>query len=138
MSGTLVATSIEEWLLLVNDVNLVTTKVTEKDTAARKVRGWLEQSDHFVVNQKRRFFGLQQWTDNTGDESSSFRWYVGGGVTLSFTRAGRISAGDKYICTKDRIEIDDHIAGSGWQEQVWELQSKSAPVAGSFFEETVT
>ncbi|NQT92550.1 MAG: hypothetical protein HQ559_07305 [Lentisphaerae bacterium] len=136
--GSLAAGTIENWLLQANDVNLVTSKVTEKDVAGQKVRGWLEQSDHFVIEQKRRFVNLVEFTDSTGDTSTSFTWQVGPGNLIGFTRVGRIDAADQYVCTKDRIEIDDHITGSGWQMQIWELQSKTTPVAASYFEEAVT
>lgn len=138
MSSGLQAVKIEDWLLVTNDVKLRTVKHVENDTAARKVRGWIEQADHLIVTQKRHFIGLIKHGSETGEEQSSFSWYVGGGRKFTFIKTLKIGDSSlKYVCTSDRVEIDDYITGSGWQTQVWELQSKFKPVDGSYYEEDV-
>lgn len=133
---SLTAIWIDSWELLENDVCLRSVKHIEHDTDAKVVKGWLEQADHFVVRQKRRFRGFSGHTPETGDEKNSFSWYVGGGETYGFSRSGRTGS-EKYVCTRDRVVIEDIITGTGYQLQVWELQSKMEPVPGSYFEEAV-
>lgn len=128
------AIKVEPWLLVSNDVKVRTVKHITNDTENKKIIGWLEQADHFVVVQRRHFYGLQSFTDEAGNElSGSFSWYVGGGRTLSFIRAS-MRGSPKWICTNDRIEITDHITGEGWETQTWELQSKFEAVPGSYYE----
>jgi hypothetical protein len=138
MPGSLSAVQVEPWLGLVLDTSNMIAKVVVRDDEAKKIKGWLEQSDHFVVVMKRRFVGLQSWANASGDESTEFDLYVGNGVTIHYLKAGSVDPNDQFVCVKDKIEIEDHITGAGWQEQVWELVSKSVPVAGSQYEETVT
>ena len=135
---SLTASILEPWLLVTNDVGLRSVKHVENDTEAKKVKGWLEQADHFVVTQKRHFVGLTHFDPDTGDEKSTFSWYVGNGSTLTFIRTLFKGPGNKYVCTKDRLEILDHVTGEGWETQVWEYQSKFEPVAGSYYEEEAT
>ena len=135
--GALSASMIESWLLVMNDVKLRNQKHVENDVEEKVVRGFIEEADHFVIVQRRHFVGLIHFEDATGDTSTSFRWYGGGGRTLGWSKVGRINPSDKYVCTNDKLEMEDYIIGSGWQEQVWELQSKWKPVAGSYYEEAV-
>jgi len=130
--GALTADIVDSWLLVENDVNLRTEKRVENDFEARVSRGWLEQSDASVVHIKRQFVGLLAWTDATGDETSGFTYYVGR-RSLSFSRTG----GLEYLCTRDRIHIEDYVNGAGWQEQIWERHTEWEPVAGSYFENPV-
>jgi len=134
---SLQADIVEAWLLKVNDVKLRTVKHVEHDVEARVVKGWLEEADHSIVTQSRAFIGLINHSPETGEERTGFSWYVGNGRTLSFNRVTRVDNTAVYVCVSDRLEIDDHIVGSGWQVQTWELQSKFKPVAGSYFEEVV-
>jgi len=130
--GALTADIVDSWLLVENDVNLRTEKRVENDFEARVSRGWLEQSDSSVVHIKRQFVGLLAWTDSTGDETSGFTYYVGR-RSLSFSRTG----GLEYLCTRDRLMIEDYVNGAGWQEQIWERQTEWEPVEGSYFENPV-
>ena len=133
----LLAWRIEPWLLAINDVKLRTRSAREADVAAKLVYTWQEQADHFTIVQRRNFVRMSSFSDQTGDTTTSFSWYIGGGVTLTYTRAGRINPADQYVCTSDKVEIEDFVTGSGWQEQVWELQSKWTGVAGSYYEEAI-
>lgn len=129
------ATRMEPWLLVSNDVKLRQEKRVETDALERVTRGWLEQADHGVIQQRRHFVGLIGFDPDAGEERHSFSWYVGGGRTLGFSRMGR--AGTEYVCSSDRIEITDVVTGSGWQTQVWELVSKFDVVPGSYYEESI-
>ncbi len=138
MSSGLQAQIIEDWLLVTNDVHLRSVKHVEHDTEEKKVRGWIEEADHLIVTQKRHFVGLINHKSETGEEASGFNWYVGGSRRMSFVKT--LKVGDeklKYVCRRDWIHIEDYITGSGWQYQVWELQSKFKPVDGTYYEEEV-
>jgi len=132
MAGSLTADIVDDWILVDNDVNLRTEKRVQNDIEARVSRGWLEQSDASVIHIKRQFVGLTAWTDATGEEQSGFSYYVGR-RTLSFSRTG----GEKYLCTRDRLSIEDYVNGAGWQEQIWERHTDWDPVAGSYYEHPV-
>lgn len=132
------ADRVEAWLLVSNDVKVRTRPHVKNDVENKKVSGWLEQADQFTVVQKRHFVGLSNFKDEAGDEGSgNFSWYVGGGKTLGFSKTST-KGSPKWFCTQDSIVIQDHITGEGWETQVWELQSKFVPVAGSYYEEDVT
>lgn len=131
------ATWVEGWLLVENDVQLRTRKHVETDAAAGIVRGWLEQSDESSIQLKRHFVGLTAFDDETGDEKASFTYHVGNGNSLTFSRSGSAGASNKYLCTRDRIAIEDHIDGSGWEYQAWQKIGKWAMVEGSYYEETL-
>lgn len=131
------AKKVEAWLLMDLDVGVRTTKHVEPDVANKKVVGWLQQSDHFVVVQKRHFYGLNSFSDEAGNEGGgSFQWFVGAGQTLTITRTSTRGS-PKWICVQDSIAITDHITGEGWQTQRWELQSRIEPVDNSYFEQDV-
>ena len=129
---------VEGWLLVSNDVKVRTKPVIKNDVENKKVIGWLEQCDQFAVVQKRRFVGLSSFKDEAGEESvGMFSWYVGGGRNLTYSRTSNRGT-PKWFCTQNSIVIDDHITGTGWETQVWELQSKFQQVPGSYYEETIT
>jgi hypothetical protein len=127
---------VEAWRLVSNDVKLRTVKHVDRDTEEKTVKGWLEQADHNVIVQRCHFVGLTLFSDDAGDSKTTFVWYIGGGMTMTWMKVGFIDPADKYVCTSDRIEIEDYVNGSGWEEQVWELVSKMKPVAGSYYEES--
>ena len=133
-----IAAIVEPWRLVSNDVQLRTIKHIARDTEEKKVRGWLEQADHSVVVQRRQFVWMTAFSDDAGETSTIFTWYIGAGITHTWMKVGMISPADKYVCTRDRIEIEDYVNGVGWEEQVWELISKEKPVAGSYYEESAS
>jgi hypothetical protein len=125
------ATILEDWQLVENDTQLRSQKRREVDVENRIVMGWLEQADVSSLTIKRHFIGLLSFTTSVGDESASFTYHVGAGVYLIFTRVG----GEKYLCTRDKPHIEDHIDGEGWETQVWERVAKWEMVEGSYYEE---
>lgn len=128
---------LEPWLLVNLDVKIRTFKHVENDTENKKVIGWLEEADHFVVVQRRHFVGLRAFKDDAGKEGSSFSWYTGRGKLWTWFKSSTKGA-PRWVCTNDRVEVTDHITGEGWETQVWELQSKFVPVPGSYYEEQVS
>lgn len=137
MSGSLTADTVEAWQLESNDVKLLTEKKSVVDLGRRVSMGWAEDSDLAIVVQKRHFVGLLSHVEAAGDTGSSFSWYVGGGHTLSWSKVSYNGRGSAYVCTEDKIEIEDYINGSGWQRQVWQHLSQSERVAGSYWEEPI-
>jgi hypothetical protein len=131
------ASWIDAWQLVENDVQLRTRKHVETDTANGIVRGWLEQSDDSSIQLKRHFVGVTSFTDETGNEKVSITYHVGNGVELGFSRVGMAGASNKYLCTRDRIVIEDHIDGNGWEYQTWQKIGKWEMVEGSYYEEPV-
>ncbi len=127
------ATYLEGWQLVENDTQLRNQKRREVDVAAGVVRGWLEQADVSSLAIKRHFVGLTAFTTEVGDESASFAYHVGNDVTLTFSSTG----GNKYLCTRDKVQIDDHIAGEGWEHQTWERVDKWRMVEDSYYEEAI-
>jgi hypothetical protein len=117
---------------LENDVQLRTQKRVSTDVKARKSYGWLEESDTSSLQMKRHFVGLTAFTDETGVEDGVFTVDVGGGVSMVLSRGNK-----RYICTRDRLVIDDHITGEGWEHQTWERVGKWEVVAGSYYEQTL-
>jgi len=124
---------LEGWQLVENDTQLRSQKRREVDVAAKLVMGWLEQADVSTLAIKRHFVGLTAFTTQVGSESASFSYHVGNGVTLSFSSTG----GNKYLCTRDKVQIDDHVDGEGWEHQTWERVSKWEMVDGSYYEEAL-
>ena len=124
---------LEPWQLVENDVQLRTQKRREVDQAEGIVRGWLEQADVSSLQIKRHFVGMTAFSPDTGDEKATFVYHVGNGVELTFSRTG----GLKYLCTRDRPVIEDHVDGEGWEYQTWERVSKWEMVAGSYYEEPI-
>lgn len=129
----LTATWLDGWQLVENDTQLRTQKRREVDLAASLIKGWLEQADVSSISIKRHFVGMTAFTTAVGDETASFSYHVGNGVSLSFGSTG----GDKYLCTRDKAAIEDHIDGEGWQHQTWERVAKWEIVAGSYYEEAL-
>ncbi len=127
------ATYLEGWQLVENDTQLRNQKRREVDVAAGIVRGWLEQADVSSLSIKAHFVGLLTFSSETGQEKATFSYHVGNGVVLSFSSTG----GNKYLCTRDRLQIDDHIAGEGWEHQTWERVDKWEIVEGSYYEEPI-
>lgn len=123
----------EGWILVNNDVQLRSQKRREVDIANKLVKGWLEQSDTSSLTIKQHFVGLTAFAEQTGDESASFTYGVGNGVSLSFSSTG----GAKYLCTRDSISIEDHIDGEGWETQTWERADKWKIVPGSYYEDPI-
>lgn len=122
----------EGWQLVDNDTQLRTQKRRETDLAAGVVKGWLEQADVSSLSIKSHFVGLTGFTTEVGEESGTFTYHVGNGVELTFS-----STSSNYLCTRDKIQIDDHIDGEGWEHQTWEAISKWSVVAGSYYEEPI-
>jgi hypothetical protein len=131
------ATWIDAWQLVENDVQLRTRKHVETDAEAGVVRGWLEQSDESSISMKRHVVGLLSFTPETGEEKVGFSYHVGNGVTLSFSVSGAAGASNKYLCSRDKIAIEDHVDGEGWEHQTWQKISKWAMVEGSYYEEAL-
>lgn len=123
------ATITESWSLVDYDPRLRTVKrvVTEET----KIRGWLEQCDESALQIKRHFIGYTGYTSKLGYEDASISCHVGNGAMKNFT----VSTSNKFICTRDRVEITDHIIGEGWNHQTWEVVSKRKVVEGSYYEE---
>jgi hypothetical protein len=124
---------LEDWQLVENDTQLRSQKRREVDVAARLVMGWLEQADVSSLSIKRHFVGLLSFDTEVGDEDGSFTYHVGNGVSLSFASTD----GNKYLCTRDKVQIDDHIDGEGWEHQTWERVAKWEMVEGSYYEEAL-
>jgi hypothetical protein len=127
------ATITEDWLLVEDDSQLRTQKRREVDMAAGLVKGWLEQADVSSLSIKCHFVGLTAFTKEVGTELSGLSYEIGAGVSLTFSTTG----GAKYICTRDKVQIDDHIDGEGWEHQTWERVSKWEIVADSYYEEAL-
>jgi hypothetical protein len=127
------ATILEDWQLEENDTQLRTQKRRETDLAAGLVKGWLEQADVSSLSIKRHFVGLTAFTTEVGDEQGSFTYHVGNGVNLTFAS----TSANRYLCTRDKIAIADHVIGEGWESQTWERVAKWAMVPGSYYEEAI-
>lgn len=123
------ATITEAWQLVENDTQLRTQKRRETDLAAGIVKGWLEQADVSSISIKGHFIGLLTFTTQVGGEQAGFTYHVGNGATHTFT-----STGAKYICTRDKLVIEDHVDGEGWEHQTWERLGKWEVVDGSYYE----
>lgn len=129
------ASFIDDWLLVENDVQLRTRKRFETDTVNNIVRGWLEQADESLLQLKRHFVGLTSFSDEAGDEKVSFTYDIGNGTSMTFSRPGMAGSSNKYICTRDKINIEDHVDGKGWEHQTWQKIGKYTMVTGSYYEE---
>jgi len=127
------ATWSEGWQLVENDCQLRTQKRRETDLAAGVVKGWLEQADVSSLSIKAHFVGLSAFTNQTGDESGSFTYHVGNGVYITFAS----TSSNRYLCTRDKVQIDDHVDGEGWEHQTWEKVAKWEVVAGSYYEAAI-
>lgn len=131
------ALHVEPWMLVIDDGGLHTVKHVDNQTDAKRIVGWLEESEHSIIQIKRKFYGLQSYSKSLGDEKTSFAYDVGNGVTLSVATAVFKSDAVPFVCTKDSVKIENHITGSGLQHQTWERHSKMRQVPGSYYEEDV-
>jgi hypothetical protein len=124
------ASIIETWQLVENDTQLRSQKRRETDLDAGVVKGWLEQADVSSISIKRHFVGLSSFATEVGNEQGGFTYHVGNGNMHSFT-----STSANYLCTRDKVQIDDHVDGEGWEHQTWEKISRWEMVEGSYYEE---
>ena len=110
MAGQLVASKIEAWVLITNESTLRIS--TDRET------GKVYKAEHYVIQLKRTAIVVTQYSEATGDERTSFSYYVGGGSTISFATVG--SPGKKYVCTSDKLTLINSVTGECEQEQTWE------------------
>jgi len=125
------ATILEGWQLSDKDSRLRTAK--RRVTTTDKIIGWLEQTDESSLQIKRHFIGLLTESSSVGTEDASISCHVGNGYYKNFT----VSASNKYLCTRDRVAVEDHVIGEGWEYQTWEIVAKWEMVPGSYYEEAL-
>jgi hypothetical protein len=92
--------------------------------------GVIQTRDHYILNMNRRFVKLRSWTTERGESRTTFAFETGGGVTSVI---GPFSS-KKFICSRDKLQIIDHITGEGIEAQVWEHYTKWEDVDNNAFE----
>ena len=125
------ATILEGWQLSDKDSRLRTAK--RRVIEADKIKGWLEQTDESSLQIKRHFIGLLTESSSVGTEDASISCHVGNGYYKNFN----VSTSNKYLCTRDRVAIEDYVIGEGWEYQTWEVVAKWEIVEESYYEEAL-
>jgi len=118
----LTALRTEPWRLDDNECLDVLTKVSENGTTT------LYSAKHFMIMISRIVIGVTSFTEDAGETKSLFSVYTGGGLTLQY-----YSSGKKFRCTRDHVNVADHVTGEAVQTQVWEYLSEPEEVPYSEF-----
>jgi len=127
---------IEQWLLVDCDIKLRMVKRVKTFPEQMKTMGWTEKANGSVVTMKRHFVGLTVFSPETGAETTDWTWFMGRGRTLTFHSEGE--GGEKYLCTENKLTMEDRIIGDGWEFQTWEMYGPWTPIPGTYFEGVIT
>lgn len=132
--GSVNAQRIEPWYVLQSAPRLLTEAVTKTIARDKKVIGWVQQRVVRMVRMERILLGVSKHESALGETQSQMIIRTGPGSFLWIQN----SASEPYTCTADDVDVIDHITGTALQVQVWEYVGEWEPVAGSYYEKTVT
>jgi hypothetical protein len=119
------AGKVDDWYLDEIDPSMEIYPVKE----GGKSSYWKRET--YILTMSRKFAKMTAFYEEVGSSKSSFSYKTGGGASSTYS-----STGKKWMCTKDRVVINDTITGEGLETQVWEYIADPVKMAGTEYQVT--